>query len=464
MRHVVSGFRDNDMDLNARRAERHVLIRTSGGSLVVTQRSLLQYPTTVIERSLLMITVVLLPLEDHIPAVAGFSVLFVMFGVLAAYVFVNRLRALARIWLHPVFLTAYLILFLCTLIETFHANPRYSELLRFGLMVTGASFIASLCRDQVALRTTIYSYVIASIWLSALLFFSSYGFLQGASADNYNQASYIRTEAAKEISISANLNNMAIYTAQGANVAFTLALTSRSFVWRNLLSAASLFCLIATFLPMSRSGLVVFVASSLIVLLLSRTKPLRILILTIILGFGALMWVPKVVFSRMDIPQEGARTKVYAAAFEHFDEYILAGIGAGDFWNSWGYNNGFRNPTGDGTIGAHNGFVQIALYWGLSGLVGLCVLIWQAYRCLPRQSGENDLALCLVGLAISLLLVLFFFNSFYEKWDSLGLGLLVGTHCWVWPHGTTRPRIIRHRALSSGFVPPFSRAMASERE
>ena len=451
------------MDFAVSHELQSTLLAESKGHSVSRQRKSLRYATTTLDRFLLMTTIILLPLEDHLPAVAGFSVLFILFGVLGLYNVLFRLRALRTVSSHPVFLTSYLIVILCALIETVHPNPNYSELSRFGFMIAGAVLIASFCRDQRALRIAMYGYVIASIWLSTLLFLTSYGFLQGASADDYNKASRVRTEAAKEISLSVNLNNVAMYTAQGSVVALALALPSRSFMWRNLLSAASLFCLIATFLPMSRGGIAVVIISSLAVLLLGRTKPLRMLFLAVILGIGALIWVPKVVFSRMDVPA-GSRTRVYAAAFDHLNEYALTGVGAGNFWESWGYINGFRGPSGSGVLGAHNGFVQITLYWGLIGFLGLCALIWQAYYCLPtRQGRENDLALCLVGIAIALLLVLFFVHSFYEKWYSLGLGLLVGARCWVWQQGRILPKRAQHPALSQGFSPPFTRPVGIRR-
>ncbi|HET7641679.1 MAG TPA: hypothetical protein VFK47_23410, partial [Ktedonobacteraceae bacterium] len=46
------------------------------------------------ERVLLTTAIAILPLQDHIPAVGGMSVMFLIFGVLFAYVLVNRSRAL----------------------------------------------------------------------------------------------------------------------------------------------------------------------------------------------------------------------------------------------------------------------------------------------------------------------------------------------------------------------------------
>jgi hypothetical protein len=141
----------------------------------------------------------------------------------------------------------------------------------------------------------------------------------------------------------------------------------------------------------------------------------------------------------------------------------VTGVGAGNFWESWGYDNEFRGPGGEGTLGAHNSFFQVTLYWGMVGLLGLCVLIWQAYRCLPKQCGEDSLTLCLVGIAMALLLVLFFFNSFYEKWYSLGLGLLVGAHCWVWKDRWKIPKGVQYAAMRHNLSPPFTRFVANQR-
>ena len=429
---------------------------------VSKQGKSLRYPTTILDRLLLMGTIILLPLEDHLPTIAGFSVLFILFGVLGLYNILFRLRALRTVVVHPVFLTAYFILILWTLIETIHPHPSYSELSRFGFMIAGAALIASLCRDQRALRIAMYSYVIASMWLSALLFLSSYGFLQGASADDYNQASQVRAEAAKEIQLHVDLNNMATYTAMGAVVALALALTARKASWRYLFAAASAFCVIATFLPMSRTGIVVVAVATLVVLWTRRAQVARTLFIATILGAAIMVWVPEVVFSRMSV-SEGARTRIYTVAFDHLAEYIVTGVGAGNFWESWGYDNEFRGPGGEGTLGAHNSFFQVTLYWGMVGLLGLCVLIWQAYRCLPKQCGEDSLTLCLVGIAMALLLVLFFFNSFYEKWYSLGLGLLVGAHCWVWKDRWKIPKGVQYAAMRHNLSPPFTRFVANQR-
>ena len=75
---------------------------------VSKQGKSLRYPTTTLDRLLLMGTIILLPLEDHLPSIAGFSVLFLLFGVLGLYNVLFRLRALSKISSHPVFLTAYL--------------------------------------------------------------------------------------------------------------------------------------------------------------------------------------------------------------------------------------------------------------------------------------------------------------------------------------------------------------------
>jgi len=82
--------------------------------------------TTATERLLLMATVVLLPLQDHIPSVAGFSVAYLMLGALAFYTLLFHLRTLAKTWSHPVFLAGYALIAVGMITESFHPHADLS--------------------------------------------------------------------------------------------------------------------------------------------------------------------------------------------------------------------------------------------------------------------------------------------------------------------------------------------------
>ncbi|MGE0821945.1 MAG: O-antigen ligase family protein [Candidatus Binatia bacterium] len=410
-----------------------------------------RHHTTLVERCLLMVTVAFLPLEDHLPTIAGFSALFLLFGVVASYILVRRVRALYTVLIHPVFLATYGLLFVSLLNEFVHLNPNYRDLFRIGLMVAGAGLVASLCRDLAALRVGIYAYIAAGVCLSMLLFLTSYQPLQGARAASFQEASRARTQVVDEIPLQLNANKMALYTALGTVAAAALALSTRSLLRRALFVGITLFSLVATFLPMSRGGIVTAAIACAVVVMTYRTARLRTLVVTGLLGIGVLSWVPEVVFSRLEL-SAGSRANVFAAAVDSISEYAVMGVGAGNYWASWGYNNGFA-PHGGNVVGAHNVFLQVAIYWGFASLLSLLIVIWQAWRCLPRRCGDDEAALCLKGIAVAVLVSMLFVHTLYDKHFSLALGLLVSAQRWIWP-GRRIPvaENLRRRVLP-GFVP-----------
>lgn len=416
-----------------------------------------QYPTTPLERALLIITIVLIPLEDHIPAIAGRSIIFLLFGVLGLYVFFNRPKVLSKICRHPLFLIGYIFLVLSFLIESLHPYADYQELIRVGQMLGGAIFVASLCRDRWALRTCMYGYLLVGLWMSVLLFLTAYGALQGVTATNFQEATVIRAKVFHDNPLQANLNRMAFFTAQGAVVALVLTLTAHSSFQRNLFFGITALCLIATFLPLSRSGIaIVIISCTVITFIYGLTyggkyfnRFVKTVLLVISLGTVILMWVPDAVFSRLTFSthiQEGekmeARARIYTAALEHLPEYITTGVGTGNYWGPWGRQSKFAGK--DGVYGAHNGFIQVTIYWGFLSLLALCGMIYQAYRCLPKRYSTDTLSLYLVGINLSLFLYLMVTHVLAFKGFSLGLGMLVGAHRWIWPQGTTH-RISRFR-------------------
>jgi len=409
------------------------------GALPTARTEVLHYPTTTFERLLLLVIIVLIPLEDTIPAVGGFSLLFMAFALVAAYIVIHRSRALARVWLHPVLLAGYVLIFVGFLSEFFHPFSNYRSLMSLGLMFVGAIFIAALCRDRAALRFGMYAYIIASAWLSVLLFMSSYGALNRATAANFKEASRLRSKVAKDIPVGGDLNTMAFLAVQGGTVALALTLTSRSPLRRTVYAGSALLCLVAAFLPMSRGGAVIAAVSTAAVLSAYRIKRVQAAAIGVMLGVGVLMIVPSAVFSRMQgmTSEMQGRKEIYDAAWNSIPKVALLGIGAGNYWEEWALNNGFS--VRGSVLGAHNTYFQIIIFWGLPALISLLAMIWLTYRCFPKRCDLDPLALCLPGIGISLFLVTFFTHTFYDKWYAVGFGLLVGTRLWIWPDGIVPP-------------------------
>lgn len=414
--------------------------------------------TTRMDRFLLIATIVLLPLENHIPPVAGFSIIWIVFAVIVLHVLVNRPQALFKTWSNPVFLAAYLLLFVGFIVESFHPKSSYQELVSIGQMIAGAVFVASLCRDEMGLRWGIYGYLIAGVWLSILLYLTSYGALSGitmvdSAGLSYVEVTQIRADVFKDNPLQANLNMMALVAAQGAVVALALVMTSTTVTRRIIFSACALFCLIATFLPLSRSGMATVVISSACVMFSYGLRHAKTILIASLLGASVTLLVPDVVWSRMTFSigsgaaqAKDGRAQVYNKGIEHFPEYALSGVGAGNFWES----REIKQRLAGGT-GLHNGFLQVTVYWGFLGLAALTAVVWRVWRIVPKKARNDGLALCLVGISITLLCLLMVIHNLYSKQFTLGLGLLVGARMWIWPDGKAQPQ--SHNARSFRLVP-----------
>jgi len=169
-------------------APRDAVAFASSSKTAVVAVRLPREATTTFERILLTSMSVLIPLEGFIPDVGGFSVIWFWFAVIAGYVFGKRLRDLRKVWLHPVFLAAYVMLALDSLIELSHPSASFYDIGRIAQMILGAVFVASLCRDREALQASVYGYILAGLWLSVLLLTNSYHTLSGATATDFRDA------------------------------------------------------------------------------------------------------------------------------------------------------------------------------------------------------------------------------------------------------------------------------------
>ena len=406
--------------------------------LAFFQRTTPQFATNRVEQVLIFATVALLPLEITIPQIAGFGIMFLVFAVLGGYVISKRPECLAKIWRHPLLLAAYVFLGYGYLSEFSHSNSNYYEIFRIALNFGGSVFLACLCRDRKALRSAMYGYLIVGVYTSYFLF-GSYGALSGATALDYGEGDRLRSAVFEENALDANLNNLAFFAAQGAGVALALALTARSNWSRYLFLGVALACCVGSFLPMSRGGVVILCGVCASGMLAYGVNRSRTLVIAILFGATMLILVPPAVLSRLtfstEVDEHGrmeGRAGVYTAFFHHLPEFVMTGVGAGNFWGPWGSQSRYANSRGK-AIGAHNVFFQITIYWGLPAVFALLAIIWQAYSCLPGRYGDDGLAIAVLVIAISLLLWSLQVHNFYDKAFAIGIGLLVGAQQWIWP-------------------------------
>ena len=422
--------------------------------IVITRRKC--PPTTCVERVLLLLTILFVPLEQTLPNIRGFSLLFVLFAISSIYVVIRRFSSMIHVWDHQVFLASYVLIFISIVLETYSPFANYSEIVRTAQMFIGAIIIATLCRDIKALKLFIFACILAGVVASLYLFLSVYRPLQGVKATDYGEASAVRDEVFSDESMQVkqvNLFALSSFIAPAAAAALAIALMSRSAFARYSLFGITALCFIASFLSFSR-GLTATTLMACMAVVLAYGRANReasfqrlIQIIAVILGLGMcmLLWVPPAVFARLTVPSgtsyeasSDPRVGLYNAALAHLPEYWLGGVGAGNFWDHWGQRNGFLLEGRRSVRGVHNAFFQITIYWGLPSLLLLISIMYYAYKCLPKKCGDNPFSLAVLSVAVTSFVSLWVSHGIYSKGYSLTLGLLIGTQCWLWPAGETQ--------------------------
>ena len=145
--------------------------------VVITRRK--YTPTTLVERLILLLNILLLPLEAYGPTIRGFSSMFFLFAISGLYVVIWRFGSLVQIWNHRTLLACYFLIFIGIILETCSPSANYGEIIRIVQMCIGTMVIATLCRDIRALRSCILGYMLAGIWVSLYLFLTFYGTYKG---------------------------------------------------------------------------------------------------------------------------------------------------------------------------------------------------------------------------------------------------------------------------------------------
>ena len=390
-----------------------------------------QAQSTAPERFLLMATTALVPMQSNLPLFLGFSSTFVLFGILLVYQVLCRPGIFLRTVQHPVSRASYLFIGLILMIEIAHGSPAFYEIVRIGFMLLGAVVLASLCRDRRALFSGIYGYILGSMVLSALLLFTTYGKLSSAAiTDDFYNVSVLRKNAFSDNPLQDNLNTMALFAAQGAILAMALGLTAKTLRRQSVFLGLGMLCIAGTFITMSRSGIVILVLAYAAILYVYGIMRPKVFIAGTIIAVVIAVWVPNVVFSRLGYSTEtsgviggykDSRVPIYKEVIERFPEYILTGVGMGHFYGDWGRRTEFN--MGGGLIsGVHNCPAQVAINWGLLGLIAFLRLIWQAYKCIPRRGSTDPLRLCILGLAVAAVVWLMVIHNLEGKEFSIVLG------------------------------------------
>src|SRR5205085_813295 len=137
------------------------------------------------------------------------------------------------------------------------------------------------------------------------------------------------------------------------------------------------------------------------ILLFARVRLTLVWITLAAVMTSVIALAPEAAFKRMQLnPDSGneyvegnmneeARVRVFTGIIEGVNEFWLGGVGAGDYWKFWAFQHKIIS-TGGGVaatpVGAHNCYLQVWINWGLPGVIAFCILVFTAYKCLPRRS------------------------------------------------------------------------------
>ncbi len=214
--------------------------------------------TSRIERFLIFITLVSLPLQFYIPTVGGFSASFFMFILLIGFQVITKPFIISKLVKHKIILSGVALVLIGFFMETLHDSMQFYYVVRIGLMFFGALTIGLFCRDRKSLQTCLYGILVGSCIVSVILFLTTYGVLSGAQAESFREVNQVRSAAFADNVLESDINMMAFQVGQGFLIALAFMITARSKLQFFIFLTIGAFTLVTSFLPISRGSIATF--------------------------------------------------------------------------------------------------------------------------------------------------------------------------------------------------------------
>lgn len=390
------------------------------------------------DRLLIFLLVFSIYFEANLPYAGDASTPFLIFGFTFIYVSFTRLKALLRLFSSKYFVVSLAFGLICVFMETLHPFPDYLPIVRYMNMTLGIFCIAVLCRDKMAFDIALSTFVFASALQSLILISGAASLLRGFTAEGFYDATRARIIAFEQFFLRGNLNEISYFSSIGAIIGIIWYYYEKVTWKRWLIAGFTVPSILGVFLPASRTGAVIFFASLFLFLFKSKINVRKWVLPTILLAVFLILTVPEVVWVRLgslihltDLQETDSRTKVYAAVFHTLDQYVLTGVGAGNYWHGWAVDSGITNRfSTDTAMAAHNAYFQLWIYWGLPGILGFFGLIY-TYQSALNRNLEGDWRKTALYIFIMMIPMIFlFYHSFYHKSFSIGVGMLLGARFW----------------------------------
>jgi len=395
-------------------------------------------PTNLVERILIFLLVATGILEANLPTVGGLSTPFIVFGVSTFYVLFYRFQYFIKVLQTRFFVYALFFSVLCTLIETLHLNSYYKFVNRFFFMSIGALAITAICRDKKAFNWAVNSLIIMATIQSIILYFGTAASFAAASTSSFQDASKARIEAYEDFSLEENLNIMSFFCGLGATMAAVKFLHSKKIWFKIIYAILAIITTVGVFLPVSRSGAVVYFATLGIFVFRSGINVQRFIPIGLVFGAVMLFLVPSVFWARFaslgdteELAENDSRSRVYGNILKGMPDFFAVGVGSGQYWYYWAVRQGIT-PRGRPSRpdGAHNAYAQIWVYWGLPAILMFIGLIRSLGKFVSFRIKNKYFSTVIFTYAIFILFEMLFAVSWYEKTFAVFIGLTMANQLW----------------------------------
>ena len=382
---------------------------------------------------LVALLIVLIPIEEQV-TIFGFSLTKLSIIPLIAATLKIGAERFGMVWRQPVFLVSYAFILWAALNETLlHPHSDLEFVYRSLQMFAFAMLIAVALRTRIDRRRVLQTIAAVSSILAIYLVGNFYNSVDIGAA-GFEAASQIRSAAFQEMALEENLNKLGWTVAMGSIVAFAGLLSSRHKWQKVAWGAVYVLCFVGATIPLSRGAALAVVIASAFMMgkMLLKGRQLAIVIVALAVFTAAAWLVPGAMVSRLTSSTDNeknveARKQLYIAAYESFPEYWIVGVGAGNYWESWGRQHGFGRVSSGWVevLRPHNSFLAAWVYYGLPGVSLLGLICFLAGRQYKRARGDSTEKLAVLGLLIIAILWLGATHVLYNKEFGLILGLLV---------------------------------------
>lgn len=412
-------------------------------------------PSTAIERWLVVLLTLWVPLDAVVPIGPGLSLGTLLLALLLTLMLLTRPRVLTAVLASPYLVPIYLFLGVTICIELIHPFASLDWWFQVAQMLIGAVIVAAAIRSSRAVAWALFGLVIGGTLAGAFLTILSWDDFAAIGDISGNSAFAARQTALSGTVLVTNLNTIAAYTAVAFSVSVCFAL-ARSGRARLLYMGAASCCAFGSIFSGSRGSLAIGVFGLLVAFLLRlRTGGrLKASAMVALLIFAVAVLVPASAFGRAADTDVGAgsrdsRLELWNAFSANLGEVAPIGIGYGNFKTVWGTENGFALRNDLSPILTHNSYTQLMINWGWAPLAIFVYYLMRIGRGVWRSESYDELRLpCMVLLATAAASLLFT-HTLYAIQFTLAFGVSMGTAVW------TNPRLARRQPTHTSIVPSY---------